>query len=315
MRPTTHPPPQQDDLITLGAREPYRMFTSRSEFRLSVRSENADFRLTRRGYEAGIVGRERYEYFTERERLVGAGLSALAGFVLPSSRWAALGYKVAGDGRPRSGDDILSMPHVTLAEISALMHAEGRAHTQAASASHEEADAGAGTGAPRQQHLDVAQAATDAATDAVATATTASLLPPPPVVHPRVAEHVEVAVKYRGYLQRQAREVEEYKGGASGVALPGDMVYAALPGLSKEEQEILEAHRPPTVYAASRIPGIRPSTTLLLYQSVKRLAAAAARSAGGGGDGARRQAALLRAEAAALAEERARDGSLPAGAA
>lgn len=292
--PRTRAP--QDDLITLGAREPYRMFTSRSEFRLSVRSENADFRLTRRGYEAGVVSRERYEYFAERERLVRAGLSALAGFVLPSSRWAALGYKVAGDGRPRSADDILSMPHVTLDEVTALLM-------------RRQAAPDAGDGLPPQQHQDVARAATGAA----------AAPPPPPIVHPRVAEHVEVAVKYRGYLQRQAREVEEYKSGAAGVALPPDMAYATLPGLSREEQEILEAHRPATVYAASRIPGIRPSTTLLLYQSVKRLAAAAAaaaaRAGGSGGDEVRRQAALLRAEAAALAEERARDGSLPAGAA
>ena len=268
------------------------MFTSRAEFRLSVRAENADVRLTRRAYEAGFVSKDRYEIFCERERHISDGMSQLSSFILPSAKWTALGHKVSEDGRPRSAADILSSPHVTLPDILALMRAHGC---------------------------------------------------PEAGVHPRVADNVEVSVKYKGYLERQAREVAEFKAGAS-VAIPADLVYTDLPGLSKEEQEILTAHRPVTVHAASRIPGIRPSTLLLLFQVAKRqlkaadalaaagtlhpagaaaqAAAAAAEAAGLGGSSktkaallqARQQAAILRAEAEALAEERKREGSLAAGA-
>ena len=80
-----------DDLTTLGTREPYRMFTSRAEYRLSLRAENADLRLTARAWAAGAVSAGRYALLREREGLVAQGLAALEGFRLPPGEWRAQG--------------------------------------------------------------------------------------------------------------------------------------------------------------------------------------------------------------------------------
>jgi len=80
-----------DDLTSLGTREPYRMFTSRAEYRLSLRAENADLRLTRLGWAAGAVSAGRLALLREREALVAAGLRALEGFRLLPADWRAKG--------------------------------------------------------------------------------------------------------------------------------------------------------------------------------------------------------------------------------
>lgn len=316
-----------DDLTTLGIREPYRMFTSRAEFRLSVRAENADVRLTRRGFELGLVSRARYENAQERERLIASGLSVLSSFTLPCAKWVELGYKVAEDGRPRSGSEILAMPHVTLAQVAGTLREQQQLQWEKRREEREVLQGEMGTLQERQDVFqerlpqddkDFLQALTEITSTPIAPAPGSE-----PPVHPRVAEHVEVAVKYAGYLERQAREVAEFKAGA-GTPIPPDIEYADLPGLSREEQEILTVHRPPTVHAASRIPGVRPSTQLMLFQVAKRAADAARRAATHAERSAATHAALaqvraqadaLKAEAHALAIERERDGSLPAGAA
>jgi tRNA uridine 5-carboxymethylaminomethyl modification enzyme len=215
-----------DDLTSLGAREPYRMFTSRAEFRLSLRAENADLRLTRRAFEAGVVSRERFEYFCERERLIQSGLDQLNAFLLPSKRCAELGFKVTSDVHKRSAADLLSLPHVTLAQVRSLM------------ADH------------------------DAPLDIPA----------------RVSENIETSIKYRGYLEKQRREIEDFKRGDA-LPLPETIDYSQFLSLSTEEKEILLAQRPATVHAASRIPGIRPSTLLQLFQVAKRAAVTKVRAA------------------------------------
>ncbi len=76
-----------DDLTTLGTKEPYRMFTSRAEYRLSLRAENADQRLTERGAAAGVVSLARAEMARERGRLVQAGIDRMTSFKLPAAAW------------------------------------------------------------------------------------------------------------------------------------------------------------------------------------------------------------------------------------
>ena len=98
---------------------------------------------------------------------------------------------------------------------------------------------------------------------------------PDATVPPRVAEAVEVLIKYAGYLQRQEREMAAFRSGGDALPLPDDMCYSKLQGLSREEAELLEAARPTTVHAASRVPGVRPSTHMLLFQVAKRVAATA----------------------------------------
>ncbi len=100
-----------DDLTTLGASEPYRMFTSRSEYRISVHAFNADLRLTRRGHEVGCVGEERMEMLIRKELETEQGLKNLEKFTLPSVTWRErYDVNVRADTKRISAATILSYP-------------------------------------------------------------------------------------------------------------------------------------------------------------------------------------------------------------
>jgi len=84
-----------DDLISDGAEEPYRMFTARSEYRLSVRAENSDFRLTPKAIELGIVDEEQTEIFRKKQELKQKAFDFLFSYSLPSSKWNQRGIDKA----------------------------------------------------------------------------------------------------------------------------------------------------------------------------------------------------------------------------
>jgi len=109
-----------DDLVTRGVSEPYRMFTSRAEYRLSLRSDNADERLTPRGLELGCVGRERAAIYRDRAERLGRARELLMGFSLTSAAAARSGLPVKQDGRRRSAYTLLSFPDVDLARLRAI---------------------------------------------------------------------------------------------------------------------------------------------------------------------------------------------------
>jgi tRNA uridine 5-carboxymethylaminomethyl modification enzyme len=117
-----------DDLVTRGTNEPYRMFTSRAEYRLSLRQDNADIRLTRKGIEAGIVSEERIEMLRRRELGIAHGLDTLAAVLLPRTEWAAYGdafHMKQKDGRHKNAIEVLSMPDVTLDQITTIIRDVG----------------------------------------------------------------------------------------------------------------------------------------------------------------------------------------------
>ncbi|KAK9722732.1 Mitochondrial Translation Optimization [Basidiobolus ranarum] len=91
-----------DDLINKGVSEPYRIFTARSEYRLSLRADNADIRLTRKGYEAGCVGESRYLHYLQMEEQLLKGLEAMGQYELTPNRWGDYGFTVNQDGERRS---------------------------------------------------------------------------------------------------------------------------------------------------------------------------------------------------------------------
>lgn len=109
-----------DDLVMKGVSEPYRMFTSRAEYRLTLRADNADQRLTQRGVELGLVGMERQNaYFTKLKALDDA--RALSkGLTLTSSAAAKLGLRVNQDGKTRTAIDLISMPEVGLEAVERI---------------------------------------------------------------------------------------------------------------------------------------------------------------------------------------------------
>jgi len=87
-----------DDLITKGVEEPYRIFTSRSEYRLSLRADNADLRLTRKAYEAGCVSDYRWRAFQATEKEMSRGMELMSNFVLTPFKWAEFGFGKSDDG-------------------------------------------------------------------------------------------------------------------------------------------------------------------------------------------------------------------------
>ncbi|MFY9627424.1 MAG: tRNA uridine-5-carboxymethylaminomethyl(34) synthesis enzyme MnmG [Methylocystis sp.] len=109
-----------DDLVTQGVSEPYRMFTSRAEYRLSLRADNADERLTPRGLELGCVGAERRRHFRSRSARLELARGLLAGLSLTSAAAARHGLPVNQDGQRRSAYALLSFPSITFDRLRAI---------------------------------------------------------------------------------------------------------------------------------------------------------------------------------------------------
>ncbi|MEL7284996.1 MAG: tRNA uridine-5-carboxymethylaminomethyl(34) synthesis enzyme MnmG [Pseudomonadota bacterium] len=108
-----------DDLITRGVTEPYRMFTSRAEYRLSLRSDNADQRLTERGIELGLVGPKRANVFHVKQSALDSGRDLMQNLTMTPNEAQKFGWKVNQDGQRRTAWDYLAYPNIGMTEIEA----------------------------------------------------------------------------------------------------------------------------------------------------------------------------------------------------
>jgi tRNA uridine 5-carboxymethylaminomethyl modification enzyme len=222
-----------DDLTTKGVTEPYRMFTSRAEFRLQLREDNADMRLTEVGRQLGLVDDARWDAFSRKRDAVSRETERLKStWVNPRNLSAAESERVMGKSieHEYSLAELLRRPDVS---YQGLMSLDAGKYQSA-----ELVDGMAGG--------DVSRETTSA-----------------------VIEQVEIAAKYSGYIDRQRDEVQraaQYEN----LVLPASLDYAQVTALSIEVRQRLTRFRPETLGQASRLSGITPAAISLLLIHLKR---------------------------------------------
>lgn len=205
-----------DDLVTLGTREPYRMFTSRAEYRLLLREDNADLRLRDTGYRIGLVRDGDYSAFTQKKRLIAAEMERLAAQKLLLSEADSSFLQEFDLERMQNAisyEQLLRRPDITYEQLARLD-----------SSCMELPDA--------------------------------------------VREQVEIQVKYKGYIDRQAEQVRRMSRMES-ARIPHSFDYLSMSGLTAEVREKLHRFRPDTLGQASRIPGITPAAIAVLSIALK----------------------------------------------
>ncbi|MEF9445393.1 tRNA uridine-5-carboxymethylaminomethyl(34) synthesis enzyme MnmG [Burkholderia sp. MS389] len=241
-----------DDLVTRGVAEPYRMFTSRAEYRLSLREDNADMRLTEIGRELGLVDDARWDAFSRKRDAVSRETERLKStWVTPKTLPAEEATALLGKAidHEYSLAELLRRPGVSYDGVCGLKGGE----------------------------CGPAEPLTD-----------------DPVLLEQIKEQVEIGIKYQGYIERQASEIERNDANEN-TRLPDGIDYREVRGLSFEVSQKLNEFRPETIGQASRISGVTPAAISLLMVHLKRR-----------GLGRRNGTA---AEAAAAAEQG--DGTVP----
>ena len=213
-----------DDLITQGVAEPYRMFTSRAEFRLSLREDNADMRLTQIARTLGCVSDTQWQSFETKREAVSRETERLKStWVSPKLVADAESERVLGKAIEREYNlaDLLRRPNVDYQKLMTMQAIDGSKF----SAEQPLADT--------------------------------------------VREQIEIQLKYAGYIDRQAKEVERHEHFES-LKLPPELDYMQVKALSMEVRQKLSKHRPETLGQASRIAGVTPAAVSLLLVHLKK---------------------------------------------
>ena len=206
-----------DDLITMGTTEPYRMFTSRAEYRLMLREDNADLRLTEQAHQLGLIDEQRWRLFNEKRDAVVAETGRLENLWVGSNALPQEEVERKLECPVKKDQNLLQLlkrPEFSYAHIARLLE-DGQ------------------------------------------------------TVDARVAEQVEIQAKYSGYIQRQEEEIARNRKHEE-TALPDDIDYTQVRGLSTEVVEKLSRHRPVNLGQATRIQGITPAAISLLRVYLKK---------------------------------------------
>ena len=240
-----------DDLISKGTNEPYRMFTSRAEFRLHLRIDNADRRLTPHGRRLGLIGNEAWAEYERKQTRMAALERLLSTRKVDADGLRAARLEVLTATAGLTWAQLLKRPEVTV----------------------EHALAGLSEALRTDPNPLLAELAAVPKDDPIARA-----------MMRNEARAVETEIKFAGYLEQQKKSIEKLKA-AEQVAIPDWLEYGAISGLSREMRETLERVRPLTIGQASRLPGVTPAALSLVHvsirlQSARRGGAPAARLAG-----------------------------------
>ena len=238
-----------DDLVTKPSFEPYRMFTSRAEYRLALRQDNARRRLSAYGHELGLIADAEMERLRRGRRIVEAALAELrATPVAPSAvnRWLrSLGMRELRG--PETAAALCRRPEVKLPGLLAEVFPAQRG---AAAAGREQSELHALTS------------------------------------DPDLLSAVEVELKYEGYIERERRNMERLQR-FEALGIPGRFDYGAVEALSRESREKLALVRPRTLGQASRISGVRPADISVLLVHLRGGSAHRAGAAASNGEAAR----------------------------
>ena len=235
-----------DDLVTKGVTEPYRMFTSRAEFRLQLREDNADLRLTEIGRDLGLVNDARWAALQRRRELLEREVQRLrTSWVRPATVPAADAVRLLGKALEHeySLADLLRRPGVGFDEAAELGALAGH------DVSRETLRAELGV-----------------------------------ILADSVIEQAEISLKYAGYIDKQIDEVAR-TAAYENLALPPELDYAEVTAVSFEVRQKLARQRPATLGQAARISGVTPAAVSLLLVHLKKKRGREALSAKSAGDG------------------------------
>jgi tRNA uridine 5-carboxymethylaminomethyl modification enzyme len=236
-----------DDLISKGTNEPYRMFTSRAEFRLHLRIDNADRRLTPHGRRLGLIGDQTWAEYERKQARMAALARLLTGGKVSPEKLERAGLAALTATAGQSWAQLLKRPEVTIEPLLRALRDELATE-------------------PLLAHWPSTIAPASAPPVAADSAVPASALERTALRNE--ARAVETEIKFAGYLDQQKRSIEKLKS-AEAVAIPAWLQYGAISGLSREMQEKLERVRPGTIGQASRIPGVTPAALSLVHVSIK----------------------------------------------
>jgi len=229
-----------DDLISKGTNEPYRMFTSRAEFRLHLRIDNADRRLTPHGRRLGLISDEAWAEYEKKQ----ARMTALEGLLttrkVDNEQLEAAGFGGLTGTAGLTWAQLLKRPEVDMLAVLGVMReklvqSENPLLAEMAAVLSQEAEKG----------------------DAILRSSLRN-----------EARAVETEIKFAGYLEQQKKSIGKLKS-AEAVAIPDWLEYSIISGLSREMREKLERIRPSTIGQASQIPGMTPAALSLVHVSIR----------------------------------------------
>jgi tRNA uridine 5-carboxymethylaminomethyl modification enzyme len=203
-----------DDLTTKGVTEPYRIFTSRAEYRLSLRADNADERLTEKGVGLGCVGAARAAQHRAKSARLREARDLLTACSATPSKLREHGLAINQDGARRSAFELAAQPEFTLVEL-------------------------------------------------------AKIWPEISSIEPKIAARLEADAKYSVYLDRQDEDVARFRR-SEAVAIPDDLDYAGISGLSNELRQKFLTIRPNNIGQAGRIEGMTPAALALVAAHARR---------------------------------------------
>nr|MCR5374327.1 tRNA uridine-5-carboxymethylaminomethyl(34) synthesis enzyme MnmG [Lachnospiraceae bacterium] len=207
-----------DDLVTKDNTEPYRMMTSRAEYRLLLRQDNADLRLTEIGHEVGLISDERYNHVLEKKRLIEEEVKRVKEVYVGAGAFISE-FLTKHD----------STPLKTAASIADLIRRPELGYDVLAAIDTDRPDL------PRE-----------------------------------VTEQVEIYIKYEGYIERQQKQVEDFKKIEKRL-LPTDIDYTTISGLRLEAQQKLNKYKPASIGQASRLSGVTPADISVLLVASEQI--------------------------------------------